>query len=661
MNAPLPHAASAAAASARRLPVGAEAASEGGVHFRVWAPKCRRVEVVIEAGRGAGEIAELQREDGGHFSGIAGAAAAGSHYRFRLDNGQSFPDPASRFQPAGPHGPSEVVDPARFTWTDAGWRGPSLHGQVIYELHIGSFTRDGTWSAAMRELPALAELGVTLLELMPVADFPGRFGWGYDGVNAFAPTRLYGSPDDFRRFVDRAHSLHLGVLLDVVYNHFGPDGLYLQPFSDGYASTRHKSEWGAMPNFDSEDSGPVREWVLASAEHWIAEYHLDGLRIDATQSIVDDSDPHVLEVLGQRVRSAAGARRLLIVNENEPQDANLVRPLESGGFGLDMIWNDDWHHSAAVAASSQDEAYYADHRGSAQEFVSAAKHGFLFQGQWYRWQGQRRGSPAFDLEPARFVHFLENHDQVANATCGKRLHQLTSAARWRALTALLLLGPQTPMLFQGQEWCTCTPFLFFADHTPEIAAAVQKGRSEFAAQFANLALPEAAGLLSPPHDAASFARCRLDHIERKRDGHRQAWTMHRDLLALRREEAALRRAQRDKHATDGAVLGADAFVLRFFGDHGDDRLLLVNLGKTLHLDPAPEPLLAPPTRSGWRIAWSSQDPQYGGFGSLAPEAAFGDRHVPGRDLPRPFENWRLQGETALLLAPQPENGPTECP
>jgi maltooligosyltrehalose trehalohydrolase len=329
-----------------------------------------------------------------------------------------------------------------------------------------------------------------------------------------------------------------------------------------------------------------------------------------------------------------------------------VRPQERGGFGLDMIWNDDWHHSAAVAASGQDEAYYADHRGSAQEFISAAKHGFLYQGQWYRWQEQRRGAPAFDLEPARFVHFLENHDQVANAACGKRSHQLTSAARWRALTALLLLGPQTPMLFQGQEWNTCTPFLFFADHTAELAAAVQNGRREFAAQFANLALPETATLMSEPHDAATFARCRLDHIERKREGHRMAWTMHRDLLALRREDPTLRRAQRDKHATDGAVLGADAFVLRFFGEDGDDRLLLVNLGRALHLDPAPEPLLAPPTRAGWRIVWSSQNPDYGGLGSLAPEAAFEDRGVPCRELPRPFENGRLQGETALLLAPK---------
>jgi maltooligosyltrehalose trehalohydrolase len=348
---------------------------------------------------------------------------------------------------------------------------------------------------------------------------------------------------------------------------------------------------------------------------------------------------------------------VLIVNENEPQQGDLVRPHERGGFGLDMIWNDDWHHSAAVAATGQDGAYHTDYRGNAQEFVSAAKHGFLFQGQWYRWQAQRRGSLAFDLEPARFVHFLENHDQVANAACGRRMHQLTTPARWRALTGLLLLGPQTPMLFQGQEWNTCTPFLFFADHKPELAKAVQKGRRDFTAQFANLALAETEGLQNSPHDASAFARCRLDHIERKREGHRQAWAMHRDLLALRREDPALRRAQQHKSATDGAVLGPDAFVLRFFGEHGDDRLLLVNLGRALHLDPAPEPLLAPPTPEGWRIVWSSQNPVYGGIGSLAPEAAFDDRTVPGRSLARPFENWRLQGETALLLAPQPNTEP----
>ena len=632
-----------------RLPVGAEP-TEGGVRFRVWAPKRRRVSVVLENGApGAHDIA-LDAEAGGYFSATVESAAPGTRYRYRLDGDALFPDPVSRFQPEGPHGPSEVVDPGAFAWTDHAWQGVSPAGQVIYELHIGTFTREGTWRAAERELPALADLGVTLLEVMPVADFPGRFGWGYDGVALFAPTRLYGTPDDFRRFVDRAHALGIGVLLDVVYNHFGPDGCYLREFADHYFSQAHKSEWGDSPNLDGPQCKPVREFFLANAGYWIDEYHLDGLRLDATQSIFDDSEPHILLEIGQRVRASAQGRQTLIVSENEPQEARLVRGPERGGYGLDMLWNDDWHHSAVVALTGQDEAYYTDYRARAQEFVSAAKYGFLYQGQWYRWQQQRRGSPALDIEPARFVHFLCNHDQVANSALGDRPYKLTSPGRWRALTALLLLGPQTPMLFQGQEFSASASFLYFADHNPELAALVAQGRREFTAQFANLASPEVAAALAAPHDPAAFERCKLDHGERERGEHAQAWLMHRDLLRLRREEPCFA-AQRQR-GFDGAVLAREAFVLRFFGKDGDDRLLVVNFGRTLHLDPAPEPLLAPPEGMRWAVAWSSQDPRYGGVGTLAPDAPEVDRRIPSRDLPRPPENWRLQGETAVVLAPE---------
>ncbi len=644
-------AAAAAIVAPRRLPVGAELLPGGeGVHFRVWAPQRRRVDVVVEGGAGVA----LAREAGGYFAGVATGVGTGARYRYRLDGAAQCADPASRFQPDGPHGASLVVDPAAHAWRDAGWRGLALEGQVIYELHVGTFTREGTWAAALLELPALAELGITAIELMPVADFPGRWGWGYDGVAWFAPTRLYGSPDDMRRFVDGAHALGIGVLLDVVYNHYGPAGCTLREFASAWVSTRHKSEWGDSPNFDGDASAPVREFVLANAAYWIDEFHLDGLRLDATQSIVDDSHPHIALQIGERVRAAARGRATLVVAENEPQHARLVRAPERGGWGLDMIWNDDWHHAALVAATAQDEAYCTDYRGRPQEFVSAAKHGFLYQGQWYRWQAQRRGAPAFDVEPARFVHFLENHDQVANAHhAGERVHRLASAARWRALTALLLLGPQTPMLFQGQEFAATAPFVFFADHEPALARDVQRGRLDFTAQFAQLAQPAMARRLPTPHDAASFERCRVDHAERTLPGHREAWAMHRDLLALRRGDAALRRAQRLRAATDGAVLGDEAFVLRCFGERdGDDRLLVVNLGRTLHLDPAPEPLLAPPEGAArWRLAWSSQDARYGGIGTLEPDAAEADRRIPGRDLPRPFDNWRLQGESAMLLAP----------
>lgn len=635
----------------RRLPMGAEALPGGGVHFRVWAPRRQRVEAVCETP--TVEIVELAPEGDGWFAGSATLAGPGTRYRFRLDGQVVVADPASRFQPEGPHGPSEVVDPGSFVWNDAAWRGLEREGQVMYELHVGTFTREGTWSAAARELPSLAALGVTAVEVMPVADFVGRFGWGYDGVHWFAPTRLYGRPDEFRRFVDRAHALGIGVVLDVVYNHFGPDGNKMHELADEWMSTRHQSEWGASPNLDGDGCAPVREFVLSNAAYWIDEFHLDGLRLDATQAILDDSRPHILQQIGQRARAAAGRRRVIVVNENEPQDAALVRPVAVGGQGLDMIWNDDWHHSAHVAATAQDEAYCCDYRGSAQEFVSAARHGFLFQGQWSRWQQRRRGTPARDIAPSQFVHFLENHDQVANGGFGERLHQRTSPARWRALTALLLLGPQTPMLFQGQEFACSAPFVYFADHTPALALKVQAGRRAFMAQFANLASAEAADGLPPPHAPASFERCRLDHRERTHGRHQQAWQMHRDLLALRRDDTCLAASQRERGRVDGAVLGDDAFVLRFIGDDGDDRLLLVNLGRTLHLDPVPEPLLAPPAGRRWALRWSSQSLAYGGSGTPPVEAAETDRRIPERDTPRPPENWRLHGETALLLAPAP--------
>ncbi len=355
----------------RRLPVGAELHREGGVHFRVWAPKRRRVAAVLESASGTEEH-PLEREEGGYYSALV-PTGAGTRYRFRLDGEQRLlPDPASRYQPDGPHGPSEVVDPSRFRWTDAGWRGVPREGQVIYEMHIGTFTRAGTWSAATRQLPAIAELGVTVVELLPVADFPGRFGWGYDGVNLFAPTRLYGTPDDMRAFVDRAHGLGLGVLLDVVYNHLGPDGNYLREFSDGYFSRTHHTDWGDAINFDGPDSAAVRAFFLANASCWIDEFHIDGLRLDATQDIHDRSTPHILEELTRHARAAAPGRRVYLVAENEPQQTRLVRPPDEGGYGLDAIWNDDFHHSALVALTGRREAYYTDYLGTPQELVSAA-------------------------------------------------------------------------------------------------------------------------------------------------------------------------------------------------------------------------------------------------------------------------------------------------
>ncbi|HJT77312.1 MAG TPA: malto-oligosyltrehalose trehalohydrolase [Gemmataceae bacterium] len=615
----------------RRLPVGAEVWPGGGVHFRVWAPRRRRVEVVLGNGDGAPAV-PLAAEENGYFSALVPQARPGSLYRFRLDGGDSYPDPVSRYQPEGPHGPSQVIDPRAFAWTDAGWRGASLPGQVVYELHVGTFTPEGTWAAAERQLPELADLGITLIEMMPVAEFPGRFGWGYDGVDLFAPYHRYGTPDDLRRFIDRAHGLGVGVIHDVVYNHLGPDGNYLPQFAADYFTDRHTTEWGEAINFDGPNAGPVREFYTANARYWVEEFHFDGLRLDATQNVYDTSEDHILAAVARAVRAAAGGRSTLLVAENEPQEVRLVRPPAQGGCGLDALWNDDFHHSTAVAATGHSDAYYSDYRGAPQELISAVKWGYLYQGQWYTWQRKRRGSPTFGLDPAAFVNFLQNHDQIANSGRGERLHQLTGPGRYRALTALLLLAPNTPMLFQGQEFAASSPFYYFADHGADLARLVRKGRFDFLQQFRGLAKPEMQKCLADPEAPATFERCKLDLAERQQ--HAGAYALHRDLLRLRRADPVFR-AQR-RGGVDGAVLGPEAFLLRFFGDGGDDRLLLVNLGRDLHLDPAPEPLLAPPPNSSWQPLWSSEDPPYGGCGT------------PPLDTE---ENWRIPGNAAVVLRP----------
>jgi maltooligosyltrehalose trehalohydrolase len=616
----------AAGAMVRRLPIGAEIQPRGGVHFRVWAPAAH--EVVVEFDRGRTHA--LSPEAGGYFSGLIKDAGAGARYRFRLDGREpALPDPASRFQPDGPHGSAEIIDPAAFPWTDRDWRGIPQEQLVIYELHPGTFTPEGTWTAAAEHLPALVDIGITCIEMMPVADFPGRFGWGYDGVDLFAPTRLYGRPDDLRRFVDRAHTLGLAVILDVVYNHLGPDGNYLGAFSSSYVTDRHATEWGAALNFDGPDSGPVREFFTANAGYWIDEYHFDGLRLDATHRIYDDSGDHILAAIGRRVREAAPGRETFIAAENETQIARLVRPPEVGGYGLNAIWNDDFHHAARVALTGRSEAYYSDFRGRANEFVALAKHGFLFQGQYSASFAEPRGTPAGDLPPTSFVTYLQNHDQIAHSATGERGHQLASPGCWRAMTAYLLLSPGVPMLFQGQEFSASSPFLYFVDHNEELAPLVKKGRAEFLANFPSLARADMQSRLADPGDPETFRRCVLDHSERERHG--ATVTLHRDLLALRRE---LFRDGRPK--IDGAPLGDDAWVLRYFREDAKDWLLIVNLGRDQFLPTIAEPLLAPIEGASWRLRWSSQDPRYGGIGTPEPI-------VDGA--------WRIAGQTAIVLVP----------
>jgi len=603
----------------RRLPVGAEPAGDG-VHFRVWAPVQGTVEVVVEGGAAS----PLDDEQNGYFSGFIDAVPAGSLYSFRLNNSTAlFPDPASRFQPKGPHGPSAVVNPNTYQWKDTSWAGVSIEGQVLYEMHIGTFTPEGTWAAALKLLPQLADTGITVLELMPVAEFAGDFGWGYDGVDLFAPTHLYGGPDDFRAFVDGAHAVGLGVILDVVYNHLGPDGNYLKHFSHSYFTDRYENEWGDAINFDGENSAAVREFFVSNACYWIEEFHLDGLRLDATQQIFDNSAEHILAAINREARRAAGRRSIVLIGENEPQQARLARSSEAGGYGIDALWNDDFHHTALVALTGRSEAYYSDYCGTPQEFISAIKWGFLFQGQYYTWQHRPRGSFALDLPPTAFVNFIENHDQVANSIDGARVHQRSSSGQYKAMAALLLLGPHTPMLFQGQEYGASTPFLYFSDQNEQLAELVQQGRVTFLGQFPSIASSRGE-FLAAPHDRATFERCKLDPDERRRNAHWIAF--HKDLLTLRREDPVFREQRSDW--IHGAVLGRDSFVLRFFGGLHGDRLLLVNLGRDIELRPLPEPLLAPPADAQWAFLWSSEDPRYAGSG-CPPTKTDGTWKLPG--------------------------------
>ena len=607
----------------RRLSAGVELLGDDIADVRVWAPSRRSIHFVTD------EISvPLEREDHGFFSGVVRGVTAGDRYWYLLDAMHRRPDPVSRYQPDGPHGPSAIVDPSRYAWSDGAWRGIDREGQVLYEMHVGTFTPEGTWLSAMARLEELARIGVTVLQMMPVADFPGRWGWGYDGVNLYAPTRLYGAPDDLRRFVDRAHTLGLGVILDVVYNHLGPDGNYLADFSPDYFTARYANDWGSALNF--EGPRPARDFFVENPAYWVEEYHFDGFRLDATHEVRDASDEHVLAEQSARARLAAGARRLYVVAENDLQHSRLARQPANGGYGLDALINDDYHHAALVALTGRRDSYYRSYAGSPQELVSCTKYGYLYQGQWYTSWERPRGESTFDLPATAFVHFLENHDQVANPSFGKRVHQLTSPGAYRALTALTLLGPATPLLFQGQEFGSSSPFLFFVDHHEGLSRDIRHGRRIFMSQFTGADEAD----LGHPDDESTFRRCVLEWSER--DANATHVALHRDLLAIRRSDPGI--ASSARRRVDGAVLGVASFLIRYDAGGPSDRLLIVNLGDEMDLTPFAEPLLAPPSGQWWVILWSSDAVEYGG---------------PGVSPLVVHPAWKLPRQAAVFLRPEP--------
>ncbi|HEX2189319.1 MAG TPA: malto-oligosyltrehalose trehalohydrolase, partial [Longimicrobiaceae bacterium] len=584
----------------------------GATRFRVWAPGHERVDLVLYDGGGGERDHPLAEEGEGWWSVRVEGVGAGARYRFRLDGGDAFPDPASRSQPEGVHGPSEVVDPDAFRWTDAGWRGIPLEEMVVYELHVGTATPEGTFEALVGKLDQIVELGATAIELMPVGEFPGHRNWGYDGVFPYAPDSSYGGPEGLRRLVDAAHARGLAVILDVVYNHFGPEGNYLPLFTSGHIFTeRHHTPWGAAVNYDGPGSAAVRELVVGNAEHWASEYHLDGLRLDATHAIIDDSPVHLLAELAERARAAAGPeRRFVLFAEDERNERRLVLPRAGGGMGLDGVWADDLHHQLRACFAGDREGYFASFSGSTEDVAATLRNGWFYEGQESPHTGEARGTPAEGVPLPAFVQCIQNHDQVGNRALGERLNHSISPAAYRAVSALLLLTPATPLLWMGQEWAATSPFQYFTEHPEELGRLVTEGRRAEFSGFSAFADPAMRERIPDPQDPETFRRSRLRWEERARPPHAGVLTLYRELLALRRAEPALR--ERGRGSVAASALGERAIALRRSGPDGSALLLVVALDGLLRVDTAERAETRPPGGGRWELVLATEDARFGG-------------------------------------------------
>jgi maltooligosyltrehalose trehalohydrolase len=589
----------AGGATRRRSFLGARPGGTG-TRFRVWAPAARTVRVAVETGRAAGRTAPLARDPNGYFEAAVPGVAAGDRYRYFLDEHGPYPDPASRYQPEGLHGPSEVVDADAFPWKHAGFRGVPLARLALYELHVGTFTPEGTFAAAAGRLPELRDLGVTAVELMPVAQFPGERNWGYDGAALFAPARRYGAPDDLRRFVDRAHGLGLAVHLDVVYNHFGPDGAYATVLSPAFFSSRHESPWGKGINFDGPGAEGVRSYFIENALHWIREYRFDGLRLDATHAIVDESPRHFLADLAAAAHQEGDERTVLVIAEDVRNLSSLITPAARGGDGLDALWSDDFHHVMRRLLAGDHDGYFGDFEGTAPELARTMAQGWLYTGQHAEHFGGPRGTDPRGIDPDRFVFFIQNHDQVGNRAMGERLHHEIDPAAFRAATVLFLSAPQTPLLFMGQEWGARSPFRFFTDHPEPLGRLVTEGRRREFQRFAAFADAEARARIPDPQAPETFRSSRLDWAERDREPHASLLRLHRALLKMRHEEPAWRGGEAARFEAsapeEGTVLlrreaeGAATLTVARLSGQGPVRVPWPS-GRGAAADPAPSILL----------------------------------------------------------------------
>lgn len=562
------------------MPFGAECRDDGSVRFRLWAPAARRVELDLTGHRTT--RIPLEQRDNGWFELVTDAAKPGTLYRFRIDGEHEVPDPASRFQPQDVHGPSEVIDPEAFDWHDADWRGRPWKEAVVYELHVGAFTPSGTFSSVRARLDHLADSGITAIELMPLADFPGRRNWGYDGVFPFAPDSTYGRPDDLKRLVQSAHDHGIMVFLDVVYNHFGPEGNYLNSYAPQFFTGRHRTPWGKAINFDGPDSRAVRDFFIHNALYWLTEYRFDGLRLDAVHAIFDDSTPHLLTELADTVRSSVEPERHVhLILENEfNQVRYLQRAKQCKTKFYDAQWNDDVHHALHVLITGEKDGYYSDYSDRTVDRLGRClSEGFAYQGDvsLYR-HGQARGDRSVNLPPSAFVSFLQNHDQVGNRAFGERITTIADARAVRAAVAILLLAPSPPLLFMGEEFGVETPFLFFCDFEKSLAPAVAAGRRNEFARFARFNEPSARAGIPDPNAATTFKASKLDWHDFAQPRHQEWLSFYRRLLKLRSQHAIPRFSDTCALKTNYEVLGDRGITVRW-EIPGDAKLtLLANLG-----------------------------------------------------------------------------------
>ena len=504
--------------------------TDDGVHFRVWAPTVESVTLVLDGDELPAPVA-LDPQDHGYFEATVDGLQPGTRYRFRIDGDGPFPDPASRFQPEGVHGPSMVVDPAGFEWQDTTWTPPTRDELIFYELHIGTFSPTGTYAGVQERLAYLKQLGVTAIELMPVADFPGQRNWGYDPAALYAPSRAYGTPYGLRALVDAAHRVGLAVFLDVIYNHLGPDGAYVAAYAPMFTD-KHQTPWGAAINLDDTHSDGVRHFFIDNAIHWLREYHFDGLRLDATHALKDDSETHFLAELRDRVDAEVDGPRRYLIAEDPRNISTFVQPRAEGGYGMDGVWTDDLHHQIRHMTAGDTHQYYASFAGHrAPELATTIRDGWFYQGQPDPTSGEPFGTDPSRVDYDQCVVCIQNHDQVGNRPHGNRLTDDISMGVYRAASALLLFAPETPLLFMGQEWAASTPFLFFTDHHDALGEQVRAGR---ASEFEQIS---ASGSIPDPQAQDTFAQSKLQWDERKRNAHARTLALYRDLLALRHDVA----------------------------------------------------------------------------------------------------------------------------